>query len=255
MQTYSEIFWSGLCTSGKKKKAKQDRHYCSFCDRVCQHPLTRGTPVNVTRSPHTGTGRAQTQLGSSKAVIRRAPAAHNLPVLLSSVLQQSPGSTGSSWVKKQLFTEHWAVALSCPWLVAQTQPGWAGGAEPGLPLQAGTVTGAAVSSHPSATSLSCCQLLNLLSKNRKGLLKFANALEFTVLCSGMSSLLVQGLNQVTSTNILKINFAACNKVHLLNTIAFPPNLYAAFYENFSFSFSFKPETWEIKEVNIIVPIH
>lgn len=50
-------------------------------------------------------------------------------------------------------------------------------------------------------------------------------------------------------------FAACDKVHLLNTAAFPPNLYAAVYEKFSFSFSFKPETWEIKEVNIIIPIY
>lgn len=150
--------WTGLCKPTqrfsevvcahleKKKKAKQDRHYCSFCDRVCQHPLSRGTPVNVTRSPHTGTHRAQTQLGSSKTEIRRAPAAHDLPVLLSSVLQHSPESTGSSWVKKQLFTEHWAVALSCPWLMACTQPGQAGKAEPGLTLLAGTVPGAAVSS-------------------------------------------------------------------------------------------------------------
>lgn len=126
--------WTGLCKPTqrfsevvcahleKKKKAKQDRHYCSFCDRVCQHPLSRGTPVNVIRSPHTGPGRAQTQLSSS--TIRRAPAAHNLPVLLSSVLQQSPDNTGSSWVKKQLLPEHWAVALSCPWLMAQTQRGW-----------------------------------------------------------------------------------------------------------------------------------
>lgn len=121
-------------------------------------------------------------------LIRRAPAAHDLPVLLSSVLQQSPDSTGSSWVKKQLFTEHWAVALSCPWLMAHAQPGRAGKAEPGLTLLAGAATGAAVSSHPSATCLSWCQLLNLLSKERKGLLKFANALVFTALSSGMSSL-------------------------------------------------------------------
>lgn len=65
---------------------------------------------------------------------------------------------------------------------------------------AGTVTGAAVSSQPSATSLSWCQLLNLPSRKRKGLLKSANAVVFTVLSSGMSSLLFQGLNQVTSTN-------------------------------------------------------
>lgn len=212
MQTYSEIFWSGLCTSGKKKKkAKQDRHYCSFGDRVCQHPLTRGSPVNVIRSRHTGPGRAQTQLGSSKTTIRGAPAAHNLPVLLSSALQHSPDHTDSSWVKKQLLTEHWAVALSSPWLMAQTQPGQAGEAEPGLALLAGTATGAAVSSHPSATSLSWCQLLNLLSKKRKGLLKFANALVFTMLSSGMSSLLFQGLNQVTSTNTLKINLQLATK--------------------------------------------
>lgn len=54
---------------------------------------------------------------------------------------------------------------------------------------------------------------------------------------------------------LKNQFAACNKVHLINTAAFPPNFYVVFYEKFSFSFSFKLETWAIKEVNIIFPIH
>lgn len=242
MQTYSEIFWSGLWTSGKKKKAKQDRHYGSFCDRVCQHPLTRGIPVNVTRSLRTGTGKAQTQLGSNKTLIRRAPAAHNLPVLLSSFLQQSPDKHRLQLNEKAASPR--ALSSGTELLMAQPQPGWAGKAKPGVALLAGTVTGAAVSSHPSATILSWCQLLNLLSKKEERITKVCKC--FSIYSVTFRNV-IASISRTESSHFyqhLKNQFAACNKVHLLNTAAFPPNLYAAFYEKFSSNFSFEPETWK-----------
>lgn len=157
-----------------------------------------------------GAGRAQTQLGSSKTVIRRAPAAQNLPVLLSSALQQSPDNTGSSWVKKQLLTstEQWHWAAHGPDTAWPGRRGWAR-----------TGTGSAGwDSHRGCSELPpfCHQPFVVPAaqpsfQRGERMTKVCKALVFTMLSSGMSLLLFQGLNQVTSTNTLKINLQLATK--------------------------------------------
>lgn len=131
------------------------------------------------------------------------------------------------------------MALSWPWLMAQTQPGWAGKAEPG----------AGWDSHRGCWELPpfCHQLFVVPAAQPS----FQTEERITKACRCFSIYSVICRNAIASIlrtesshfyQYRKNQFAACNQVHLLNTAAFPPNLYAAFYEKSSFSFSFKPET-------------
>lgn len=134
------------------------------------------------------------------------------------------------------------MALSCPWLMAHTHT-----ARPGRKGRARTDS-AGWDSHGG-----CCELPPFCHQPfvvPAAQPSFQKEERITTVCKCFSIYSVIFRNVTASISraesspfyqYVENQFAACDKVHVLNT-AFPPNLYAAFYEKVSFSFSFKPET-------------
>lgn len=149
MQTYSEIFWSDLYTSGKKKKAKQDRHYCSFLWQGLLTPSDQRYHCKLYKQPSHRWGVRIPSLAPIKATIRRVTATDRLtcPIHLRFGSKALTTQASADWKRspaaKQLFTKHFAVAFlrqSCLWLTALAQPGQAGTPEPELVLLVRRVT-------------------------------------------------------------------------------------------------------------------
>lgn len=107
MQTYSEIFWSDLYTSEKKKKAKQDRYYCSFLWQGLLTPSDRRYHCKLYKQPSHGylqefADPAQLPClhPSSLLPSRGRPQPMTYLSYSSQVQQQSPANIGCSWLKK-----------------------------------------------------------------------------------------------------------------------------------------------------------